>query len=107
MRQIVILSVAAEGKLQNAHSRKAETVTQLLDIRRYYTKVFGNDRQIAKFALQCCKKLFSGNINPTTILGSRVGARNFPRRRKSTKMIDPRDIDHLKRCAKSRDPPAE
>src|SRR5882724_1662737 len=46
--QIDILRVAAERKLKNTHTGKAEIIAQGLDIGRYHAQVFGDNRQLTK-----------------------------------------------------------
>src|SRR6267142_4158551 len=55
MWQVVILRIAAETKLQNAHAWKTEVVAQSFNIGRDHTQVFSNYRQLAQRRSDCQK----------------------------------------------------
>ena len=55
VRQVDILGVAGEGKLQDAHSRESAIVPQGLNIGRDHAQIFGDDWQLTQGCSNCGK----------------------------------------------------
>ena len=93
--------------MQNAHAGKTKVIPQFLNVGRNHAQVFGDDRQFAELAANRGEQFSTGSFDPAATLRSRVASRNFPTRSKSAKMVDPRNVNHLKSGPHAFNPPFE
>src|SRR5262249_36170192 len=107
VRQIDIFLVAAESKLKDTHARKAEAITQLLDIGSNDAEVFGDDWKLAQRFPNRTEKFLAWHLDPTTALGRLIAPGDFPAGRETAKVIDARYVHDLQNRPHAFDPPLE
>src|SRR5438552_1264355 len=93
VRQIDVLGVAAESKLQDAHAGKLKVVAQFFNIGSDHAQVFSDDGKFTKRFSNRGEQLPAGRFDPTTTLGRFVTPGDFPASRESAEVIDARNID--------------
>ena len=108
MRQVCIFIGRIKSKLQNLHARESEMFTKRIYLIRNDTEIFCNDRQIVAECLgDRTKEIPARHLRPVSVDGSRFAVRDRPACVKATEMVDTQDVQILKLCADTRDPPGE
>src|SRR6185503_15483374 len=74
VRQVEILCIAAKTKLEDAHAGKTKTIPQRFDVRRNYSQVLCNYRDLAERFPDGSEQFPAGRRNPTAPLGGFVAA---------------------------------
>ena len=82
--------------------------TKRIYLIRNDTEIFCNDRQIVAECLgDRTKEIPARHLCPVSVDGSRFAVRDRPACVKATEMVDTQDVQILKLCADTRDPPGE
>jgi hypothetical protein len=107
VRQIDVLSVAAERELKNAHAGKTKIVSQIFHVRSDYTEVLGDNGKLTQRLSDRSEQFASRRCDPTSPLRGFVATWNFPTSGEPTEVIDARDVQSLQRSPNAFDPPFE
>src|SRR5262245_41744054 len=107
VRQIRGCRIAAEGKLQHAHSRKTKVVAQPPDVLSYDAQIFGDDWQFVQRRSDGGEQFPSRHFDPLAAFGGPVTSGDLPTCCEAAKVIDTHDVYLLQCRAHAIDPPTE
>src|SRR5262245_54007346 len=87
VRQVWIICLAVESKLQHPCPRHVELVAERADIRRDQAQILSDEREYAQFSLYRAEEISARPWHPLTGLGRRCPGRDMPGGREPTEMI--------------------
>ena len=107
IRQVWVVRLAVESKLQHAHPRDAEPVLERQHVLGDEAEILGDQRQVAELIEDPAQELFARRVLPGA--AARVGGAcgHGPVRGERPEVIDPEEIHARKLRAHSREPPRE